>query len=125
MCMNNILLVDDDEMVRYSLKRYLSKEGYNVTEAENGVSALKQIEEAQFDLIITDIIMPEMEGLELITALRESYPLMPIIAMSGGGRMNKAEYLSIANMMGVMATLSKPFAPEELVGAVRKLLSSE
>lgn len=120
--MKKILLVDDDEMVRYALRKYLSREGYDVTEADNGVSALKQVKENRFDLVITDIIMPEIEGLELIRTLKKNQPSLPIIAISGGGRIDKAEYLSLADLMGVTTTLSKPFDPEELGIVLRDLL---
>lgn len=120
--MTTLLLVDDDEMVRYALKKYLSRAGFDVTEADNGASAQRLIKANSFDLVITDIIMPEVEGLEFIHTLQMHHPDLPIIAISGGGRICKAEHLTMAEALGVKATLSKPFDPEDLVSAIRTLL---
>ncbi len=121
--MAKILFVDDDEMVRYSLTKYLSRAGFDVETAEDGRVALNRMGEADFDLVITDIVMPNVEGLELIKTLRQRWPETPIIAISGGGRMDRSEYLSIAELFGVNATLEKPLDPDELVSLVQQQLT--
>lgn len=121
--MTKILLVDDDEMVRYSLERYLTRSGYDVTVADDGSSALTAVGNDTFDLVITDIVMPRIEGMELITTLHRLRPDLPIVAISGGGRISQAEYLTTAEVLGVNATLAKPFDPDELVKIVERVLS--
>ena len=86
-----ILLVDDDEAVRSVLRRSLVKAGYEVHEAGEGGAALKLLASAPADLIITDLVMPEMEGIEFIMALRKTHPKLPVIAMSGGGKVGAEE----------------------------------
>lgn len=119
-----ILFVDDDEMVRYALVEYLRRLGHDVTEADNGRKALTTIQTQTFDLVITDIIMPEVEGVELTIKLRESFPDLPIIVISGGGRVGRDEYLTIARDMGANATLTKPVDMRELGEVVESLLGN-
>jgi CheY-like chemotaxis protein len=83
--MPSILLIDDDDTMRLTLCRSLERAGYETHATGNGRAALKCLREAPVDLILTDILMPEMEGIELILSLRRSHPALPIIAMSGGG----------------------------------------
>jgi two-component system, chemotaxis family, chemotaxis protein CheY len=112
--MPRILLVDDDEALRKMLRLRLVKLGHEVLEAANGKEALRLCEAVPPDLVVTDLIMPEKEGLETIAQLRRLRPDVKIIAMSGGGRINARDFLKIAKLMGASATLEKPFSHQEL-----------
>ena len=119
----HILLVDDDEAVRSVLRRGLERAGYEVREAGEGGAALKLLASAPADLVITDLVMPDMEGIELILALRKTHPKLPVIAMSGGGRaVGPGSYLQIARACGAVKILAKPFATEQLLAALQELL---
>jgi DNA-binding response OmpR family regulator len=120
--MPNLLLIDDDNDLRHVLARGLRRDGHEVLEAPDGKVALRMLGETPIDLVITDIIMPEMEGIELITRLRKQHPGLPVIAMSAGGRLNPATHLQIAQSFGVRKTLSKPFELSALLAAVNELL---
>ena len=121
--MSAILLVDDDTSVLDVMSEMLRLEGHQVTVAENGEEAVKCVSKDAFDLIITDLIMPEKEGLETIADIRRQYAQMPIIAISGGGRLGPNDYLETAKFIGANATLAKPFARTELIKAVDALLA--
>src|SRR5262245_53313567 len=119
-----ILLVEDDELVRHSISRLLQASGYIVIEAENGRTALASISQEPIDLVVTDVIMPEMDGVELIVALRRSHPDLKIIAMSGGGISPVDNYLDIARSLHADRALEKPVAPWEFLAAVRALVGT-
>ena len=120
--MATILLIDDDEAFRSMLRRALQRVGYDVVEASDGRAGLQALSDARVDLVITDIIMPEMDGLETIRALRQSHPELKIIAMSGGGRATPEGYLAIAKLFGTAAVFTKPFDNEELFAAIEDAL---
>jgi CheY-like chemotaxis protein len=120
--MATILLVDDDEAFRSMLRRTLLRAGYDVLEAADGEAALGALNKETVDLVITDIIMPNMEGIETIRTLRRTYPHLRIIAMSGGGRMNPEGYLEVAKAFGAVRVLSKPFDNAQLFAAVEEAL---
>ena len=103
----------------------LSDAGYTVTTASGGVEALKLIHNNPFDLVITDLIMPDKEGLEIIMALCRHTPRPKIIAMSGGGRIDAKEYLAPARLLGAQRTLAKPFSNAELLEAVAQVLAEK
>ncbi len=113
-----ILVVDDDEMVLASVGDILQLQGYNVHTASNGRQGLEQFEAVKPDLIISDIIMPEMEGIEFVRELSRLNPDIPLIVMSGDplGR----EFLRAARLLGAVDTLLKPFTGEQLLEKVRK-----
>lgn len=117
-----ILLIDDDRDLRAMLTRALTRFGYGVTEAENGREALARLEAAPVHLVVTDIIMPDMEGIELILKLRRTLPQLPVIAMSAGGRIGPDSYLSLAKRSGAVLTLVKPFGIDEFIAAVKSVL---
>lgn len=117
--MSRILLVDDDESFRKMLRITLGKMGHQVVEAPNGKEALKLFQDSPPDLVMTDLIMPEKEGLETIRELRRSNPMVKIIAMSGGGRVNPGDFLKVAKILGANTVLAKPFTNEELTAALR------
>lgn len=121
--MPRILLVDDDEVLRRVLSRALTRAGYEVVEAENGQVALDRVSEQPADLLVTDIIMPVMEGVETIRALRARHPFLKVIAISGGGHNPADWYLKIARSFGANKLLFKPFGPEDLLEAIRELLA--
>lgn len=117
--MAHILLIDDDEFFRGMLRLTLLKMGHKVTEAKNGRSGLALHACVDFDLVITDLIMPEKEGIETIIEVLRRTPEIPIIAMTGGGRTFDDEHLlHIASRVGARELLSKPFTPEALAAAI-------
>ena len=118
-----ILLVDDDKLLRNVLHRVLAHAGYDVILAGNGREALAQYKASLPDIVLTDIIMPDKEGLETITELRRHNPTAKIIAMSGGGLMDPGSYLAVARKLGVTATLAKPFGHQEMLGILESLLT--
>ncbi len=121
--MSSILVVDDDTQVLDVMSEMLRLEGHRVTVAENGHDAVNQLRDEQFDLVITDLIMPEKEGLETIADIRKNRADMPIIAISGGGRVGPTDYLETAKFIGADATLAKPFGRQELITTVSHLLA--
>lgn len=120
--MARILVIDDDEQVLNMLYESLTREGYDVFTASNGEQGLKLFRQEPVDLIITDIIMPEKEGIETIIELRQDFPDVKIIAMSGGGRIGTKDYLHLAKIFGVQRTFPKPVAREQLLDAIKELL---
>ena len=121
--MARILVIDDEELVRFSLRTALETEGYDVIEAENGKAAARPLDEYQFDLVITDIVMPEKEGIETIIDLKQTYPNLKIIAITGGGINYYRDYLESASLFGADDVLQKPFPDEELLRSVKDCLS--
>ncbi|MGE3539222.1 MAG: response regulator [Candidatus Tectimicrobiota bacterium] len=120
--MPRILLIDDEPYVRDVLRRFLEHAGYEVVEAPNGREALQQYDSIPIDLIITDLLMPEQDGLEIIQALRRQTPCVKIIAISGGGQTGLLDLLPIAEKLGAQCTLRKPLRRHELLAAVQQVL---
>jgi len=120
--MARILVIDDDEQVLDMLYESLTREGYDVLKASNGEQGLRLYREKSVDLIITDIIMPEKEGIETIIELRQDFPNVKIIAISGGGRAGTKDYLQLAKIFGVQRTFAKPVAREQLLDAIKELI---
>ena len=120
--MTHILIIDDDPQILDMLGQTLKREGHEVVEALDGKEGLKLYRENPTDLVITDIIMPETEGIETIMELQRDFPDVKIIAISGGGHNDPDQYLSIAQMLGVQKTFAKPIEREELLKAVSELL---
>lgn len=121
--MANILLVDDDVLVVQSILRALTSKGHMVVTASNGIEGLERFTKDRFDLVITDIIMPDQEGLGMIMEMRRSVPATKIIAMSGGGRCGNLEFLTMAGELGAMATLKKPIRLEEFHRVLNECLA--
>jgi DNA-binding response OmpR family regulator len=117
-----ILVVDDDEQLRRLLERILEREGYVVVTASDGRAALRALDDAPVDLVVTDLIMPEMEGIETIRSVRSRHPDARIVAVSGGGRAGALGILNAAAHLGADRTLEKPFTPGQLVAVVREVL---
>jgi DNA-binding NtrC family response regulator len=117
-----ILVIDDDEDYRLLVRTLLVRAGYRVLEASNGLAGLRFVAQTRVDLLITDMIMPEHEGVETILIVRHMHPQLKVVAMSGvtGCR----EYLDMADRLGANATLEKGVLPKLLVGTVRSLIDS-
>ena len=122
--MTLILVVEDDEAFREMLELKLTKLGYEVASARNGKDVLRMVKDFQVDLVITDLVMPEKEGLELIMELKEHVPHLRIIATSGGGRMGNVDYLKTAEKFGAARTLKKPFTDGQLTEAIQFALGN-
>mgnify|MGYP001809873923 CR=1 FL=1 len=122
--MARILVVDDEDLVRLTLRQMHEAGGHDdVGEATNGKQGVALEAENSVDLVVTDIIMPEQEGIETIVQLRRKNPLLKIIAISGGGRMKNMDFLKIAANVGADATLTKPFSTQELTEVVNRCLA--
>lgn len=120
--MATILLVDDEVALQYVLGKLLSKAGHQVFSAGNGVEAEKMFTLHSPEIVVTDLIMPDKEGLGLITDLRRKYSTVPIIAMSAGGRGNSGLYLTMAKCLGATYTLSKPFTGTQLLTVIESVM---
>ncbi len=120
--MARILIIDDEESVRATLRKILDAAGPDVVEAEDGEAGLERYRENPADVVILDIIMPQMDGFETIRALKQEYPKAKIISISGGGETNKKTLLRWAENFGSEEVLAKPFKPKEIVDAVRRVL---
>lgn len=118
-----ILIIEDDFAVRELILQTLSKAGYEVIAAEDGVEGLNLFREKNPDLVITDIVMPQKEGLQTIIEMRQESPGVKVIAMSGGGRYSNADYLKLARKFGARKTVAKPFMRDEMLAAVREVLA--
>jgi DNA-binding response OmpR family regulator len=121
--MAKILLVDDNAALLEMVALFLRGAEHVVTTAANGREAMGLVEDNTFDLVITDIVMPEEEGLGTIMKLRRKTPALKIIAISGGGSVAPEDYLSMARKFGAAQTLAKPFSGDELLAAVDRALS--
>ncbi len=119
--MARILVIDDDEPIRQFLERLLRNKGHLVVTADNGAMGLKILSKEKFDLVITDIFMPEKEGMETIIEVKREFPSVKIIAMSGGDRQG-FDYLPMAKPLGADASLNKPFNNEDMIRQVDVLL---
>ncbi len=120
--MTRILVVDDEELVRETLCTMLEDAGYETIEAANGVEALHVFDQHEVDLVVTDIFMPEKEGLETIAELRQKKPDVKIIAISGGGGDGNMDYLEYARRFGASSILGKPFLREDVLSVVSAVL---
>ncbi len=123
--MAKILVVDDDRQVREMIKLTLERDGLQVVEAEDGLQAMEKYRADEFDLVITDIVMPGKEGIETIMEMKGLNPEARIIAISGGGRINPEDYLGWARRFGVAQTFTKPVDRSELLATVHQLVSAE
>ena len=121
--MAKILVLDDEPSILLMIKKMLERAGHEVDIALNGRDGMELFEKNKPDLLITDIIMPEKEGLETIFELRKKYPELKIIAISGGGRIGPDGYLPSAKLFGADAVFQKPLIQKEFLQAVSLLLN--
>jgi len=122
--MHKILIIDDEPHILLMLKKMLERAGYEIDMASNGNEGLELFRKSPTDLVITDIIMPEKEGLETIREMRRMRPELKIIAMSGGGKVSADNYLEIAKIFGASRVMSKPFTHKEMVATVKDLMGA-
>lgn len=120
--MAKILVIDDDPQVRHLLVLALNNAGHEAVSAENGAEGVRVYRVEPTDLVITDLIMPEKEGIETIVELRREFPGVRIIAISGGGRQSGVDFLPVAAKLGAVRTLHKPFTIKELYETVAEVL---
>jgi DNA-binding NtrC family response regulator len=121
--MAKILVIDDDTIVRLTIVHLLEEAGHLVLWAVDGLQGMAVFRGWHPDLVITDIIMPEQEGIQTIAEMRKAKPDAKIIATSGGGRIGNTDFLKIAKVTGAMAVIPKPFDMDELLALVRDCLS--
>ena len=120
--MKRILIIDDDHHILLMIKKMLERAGYEVDLAANGNEGLELFNKMPADLVITDIIMPEKEGLETIREMKRMQADLKIIAMSGGGKISADNYLETAKIFGASMVMEKPFSQKTMVAAVDKLM---
>lgn len=116
------MVVDDEPEVREIVLTILRLAGYAVAGAEHGGDALRELERGRFDAVITDLLMPDKDGVETIRDVKKRFPELKIIAMSGGGHVAKESYLKMAQMFGANALLAKPFSREQLLNTVASVV---
>lgn len=125
--MARILVIDDDQAIRTTIRLLLEREGHVVVLAEDGRQGLVQFENGQFDLLIVDIFMPGMDGLETVRSIHELRPHVPVIVISGYAFRSSLErvpdFLAMAMKFGAVSSLSKPFRPKQLISVVTKCLA--
>lgn len=119
--MTNILLVDDDSLVLDALQIAMTEAGFEVRTARDGAEALKQVAACRPVAVVTDIIMPGIEGIETILELKAQFPQVRVVAMSGGGRQSATGYLETAATLGADGVISKPFSSSELIALLARL----
>ena len=123
--MPGVLIVEDDKELREMLKMSLLRRNFTVLEAENGKEAITHFKPSLTDLVVTDLIMPEEDGLKVVIKLRELKPSIKIIAISGGGKVGPGSYLNLAKALGADAIYSKPFSINDLTTKIEQLLDNE
>lgn len=122
--MPGILIIEDDEQSQRLLKRFLEKKPLRVFQAYDGNQGIRLYREHQPDIVITDLIMPEKEGIEAIRELKSINPDVKIIAISGGGRNHPEDYLKVAVRLGAACALEKPISRDHLIRAIDSLLNA-
>lgn len=123
--MATVLIIDDEPGMRAIMRRALEHAGHAVVAASNGAEGLKRISEAPIDIVVTDLLMPELDGIELIFNLRKTRPNLRVIAISGGGQLPPDGYLKIAQRGGARRILIKPFELRELLIAIEEELKPD
>jgi DNA-binding response OmpR family regulator len=123
--LTTILIIDDEDLFRAMLKHMLEAEGYDILEASEGGQGVRIFDEKHPDLVITDIVMPDQEGIQTIREIRQKDPRVPIIAISGGGYLASSEYLVAAEALGAIRSFSKPFDRHELFAAIQEVLNTD
>ena len=122
--MAKILVVDDDAMVRRTIRASLQRVGHDVVEAGDGLEAIGVLKKAEVDLVVSDIIMPEVDGIGLLLKLRKQFPRLRVIVISGGGRAQNVDFLRMAQTLGANHVLAKPFTRATLLHHVHRRLAA-
>lgn len=122
--MAKILVIDDEELIRFALREMLEGNGHDVEEAEDGTAGLARLHFNGIDLVITDVVMPNKEGIQTITEIRKSKPDLPILAISGGGRIGAVDQLERSREVGANDVLQKPFSDVDLLEKVASMLAT-
>ncbi len=122
--MAHILVIDDEQGMREAIQKILERAGHRVSIASNGREGLARVANAPPDVVITDVFMPEKDGIETTIALSRSHPDVKIIAVSGGGRRSNFDFLDTARRLGAHASLQKPVRMSELLALVNRLLGT-
>lgn len=117
-----VLVVDDNALARASLAEMLTRAGFEVTQAASGEAALAALGAREVDAVVADIIMPGMDGIELIGKIRRNHPKVRVIAVSGAHKTSSIDYLKMASRLGADSVLAKPIAAADLVEAVERLI---
>jgi len=120
-----ILIIEDDRDLREMLRSALLRKDYTVLEADNGKEALINFKPGVTDLVVTDLLMPEEDGLKVIMQMREMKPEIKVIAISGGGKAGPGSYLRMAKALGADSVFPKPFSVNDLVTRIEDLLHIE
>ena len=120
--MERILIIDDEDQIRSMLRLMLERAGYEVVEASDGIDGIRLYRQNPTDLIITDLIMPNKDGIGMIIDLKKEFPEVKIIAMSGGGLNKPDGYLQGAKKLGAAFTLTKPIDREKMIQAIKDTL---
>jgi CheY-like chemotaxis protein len=124
--MARMLVIDDDPSIRSLIAGLLEACGHSVVTAENGRAGTKAFEQDRIDLVVTDIVMPEQEGIATISAIRRLSPSVPILAISGSNTVGRhGDYLHAARVLGASATLPKPIRPDHLIETIDRLLAAQ
>jgi CheY-like chemotaxis protein len=121
--MTRVLIIDDDETIRSVFSRFLTGKGFEVVVAADGRQGLRMLEGKTFDLVITDIMMPETDGLEVVMAIRGKEPSIPVIAISGGMHAMPMDFLPMAKKFGAKEVLYKPVELDDLLSAVERAIA--
>lgn len=123
--MAKILVVDDEEPIRTLVSKIVAKDGHEIMEAENGMHACKSFQNVDIDLIITDLVMPEQNGIEMIIQLKKTHPNVKVIAISGGsGFSGQIDLLSVAKLLGAKHIIKKPFTVDQIREAVNDTIGN-
>jgi len=122
--MPRILVIDDEPLIRSTVGTILTRAGFNIEEASDGRAGLTKVHKTPPDVVITDIFMPDRDGIEIVMELKRLYPHTKIIAMTGGGQMRMMEIASAAKLLGADYILHKPFERESLLATVNKALGT-
>lgn len=121
--MARILVVDDEENMRFMIREMLEEDSHEVTEASSGKEAITEFRRTPVDLVITDLVMPDKNGLDLIMDIKQDYPSVAILAISGGGGVNgRFDYIPIAELIGASSVMRKPFKLADLRDKVNSML---
>ena len=123
--MKKLLIVDDEKVFTQAMARLFTQKNFHVTVASNGFEAIDALKEVEPDIIISDILMPNSDGIELLLYIKKNKIKTPVIAISGGGRLSSIDYLKMAERFGATATLNKPVSFDELLVTVKQILQEE